>query len=112
MSRLINVGYGNMVAIDKMVAIVSPNSAPAKRLKDEAREGGRLVDVTQGRRTRSIIITVANQVILSSVQMDTLAARVQHEADRPVEPVEVVRPMEKQKSREARERVSVTDESL
>ncbi len=77
-----NAGFGNMVAVDKVVAVISPNSAPAKRLKDEARDGGRLVDITQGRRTRSIIITTANQVILSAVQVETLAARFQQEVVR------------------------------
>lgn len=85
MLKLMNAGFGNMISIDKVVAIISPNSAPAKRLKDEAREAGRLVDITQGRRTRSFIITVANQVFLCSVQVETMAARFQHEAGRPVE---------------------------
>ncbi len=83
-----NAGFGNMVSIDKVVAVISPSSAPAKRLKDDARDDGRLVDITQGRRTRSIIITVANQVILSAVQVETLAARFQHEAGRQTEPLE------------------------
>ncbi|UQZ90793.1 DUF370 domain-containing protein [Deltaproteobacteria bacterium Smac51] len=84
MLKLMNAGFGNMVAVDKVVAVVSPNSAPAKRLKDDARDGGRLVDITQGRRTRSIIITTANQVILSAVQVETLASRYQQEASRAV----------------------------
>jgi regulator of extracellular matrix RemA (YlzA/DUF370 family) len=79
-----NAGFGNMVAVDKVVAVVSPNSAPAKRLKDEARDSGRLVDITQGRRTRSIIITMANQVILSAVQVETLASRYQQEVSKAV----------------------------
>lgn len=74
--RLVNVGFGNMVAIDKVVAVISPLSAPAKRLKDEARAKGLLIDVTQGRRTRSILITVSNQVILTAVQVETLAGRL------------------------------------
>ena len=77
MLKLMNAGFGNVLSVDKIVAIISPNSAPAKRLKDEARDGGRLVDVTQGRRTRSLIITTANQVFLSSVQVETLAGRFQ-----------------------------------
>jgi len=85
MLKLANAGFGNMVAVDKVVAIISPNSAPAKRLKDEAKDGGRLVDITQGRRTRSIIITTANQVILSAVQVDTLSTRFQQEADKAAE---------------------------
>lgn len=79
MLKLMNAGFGNMVALDKVVAVISPNSAPAKRLKDEARDSGRLVDITQGRRTRSIIITMANQVILSAVQVETLATRFQQQ---------------------------------
>ena len=74
-SKLTNIGFGNTVVSDRIVAIVSPGSAPMKRLKDEAKEVGRLVDVTQGRRTRSIIITDSNHVILSAVQTDTIAQR-------------------------------------
>lgn len=77
MLRLMNAGFGNMLSVDKVVAIISPNSAPAKRLKDEARDGGRLIDITQGRRTRALIISTANQVFLSSVQVETLAGRFQ-----------------------------------
>lgn len=92
MQRLINAGFGNMVAVAAIVAIISPNSAPAKRLKDEARDDRRLVDITQGRRTRSIVITSANQVFLSSVQVETLAARYQHEAGRPPELTDIETP--------------------
>ncbi|MFH1136730.1 MAG: DUF370 domain-containing protein [Pseudomonadota bacterium] len=74
-SKLINVGFGNTIASDRVIAIVSPSSAPMKRLKDEAREAGRLVDATQGRRTRSIIITDSNHVILSAIQAETIALR-------------------------------------
>lgn len=91
MFKMINAGHGNMMAVDKVVAIISPNSAPAKRLKDQARDEGRLVDITQGRRTRSLIITVGNQVFLSAVQVDTLATRFQHEADRATDSFEVIR---------------------
>ncbi|MEW5724857.1 MAG: DUF370 domain-containing protein [Thermodesulfobacteriota bacterium] len=73
--KLINVGYGNTIISDRVIAIVSPSSAPMKRLKDEARESGRLVDATQGRRTRSIIITDSNHVILSAIQAETIAQR-------------------------------------
>ena len=90
MLKLMNAGFGNMVAVDKVVAIVSPNSAPAKRLKDEARDDRRLVDVTQGRRTRSIIVTTANQIILSAVQVETLAARFHQESGRPPEGAEAL----------------------
>ena len=73
--KLINIGFGNTIVSERIVAIVSPASAPMKRLKDAAREGGRLVDATQGRRTRSIVITDSNHVILSAVQADTMAQR-------------------------------------
>ena len=73
--KLINIGFGNTIVSERIVAIVSPASAPMKRLKDEAREGGRLVDATQGRKTRSIIITDSNHVVLSAVQADTMAQR-------------------------------------
>ena len=73
--KLINIGFGNTIVSERIVAIVSPASAPMKRLKDEAREGGRLVDATQGRRTRSIVMTDSNHVILSAVQADTMAQR-------------------------------------
>jgi regulator of extracellular matrix RemA (YlzA/DUF370 family) len=73
--KLINVGFGNTIVSNRIIAIVSPTSAPMKRLKDEAKEGGRLVDATQGRRTRSIIITDSNHVILSAIQAETIAQR-------------------------------------
>ena len=91
MLKLVNAGFGNMVALDKVVAIISPNSAPAKRLKDEARDSERLVDITQGRRTRSIIITVSGQVILSAVQVETLASRFNSEAERPLENQDILK---------------------
>jgi hypothetical protein len=64
-----------MVVSGRVVAIVAPSSAPMKRLKDDAREGGRLVDATHGRRTRSIVITDSNHVVLSAVQAETIAQR-------------------------------------
>ncbi len=74
-SKLVNVGFGNSVVSVRVVAIISPNAAPIKRLRDEAREDKRLIDATQGRRTRSIIITDSNHLILSAVQTETLAQR-------------------------------------
>lgn len=73
--RLINIGFGNVVLSDRVVAIVTPSSAPMKRLKEEARERGKLVDATQGRRTRAIIITDSDHVILSAVQAETITQR-------------------------------------
>ncbi len=73
--RLLNIGFGNVVVSSRVVAIVSPQSAPMKRLKEEARSAGKLIDATQGRRTRSIIITDSDHVILSAIQAETIAQR-------------------------------------
>jgi regulator of extracellular matrix RemA (YlzA/DUF370 family) len=72
---LLNVGFGNTVVADKVVAILSPNSSPMKRVKDEAREEKRLIDVTHGRKTRAIIVTESNHVVLSAIQAETVSAR-------------------------------------
>ena len=73
--KLLNIGFGNTVVADRIVSIVSPNSAPIKRLKDEARDDRRLVDATHGRRTRSVIITDSNHVVLSAIQAETISQR-------------------------------------
>ena len=73
--NLLTIGFGSSVVADRVVAIVSPNSAPMKRLKDEAREDNRLVDATHGRRTRSIIVMDSNHVILSAIQAETISQR-------------------------------------
>jgi regulator of extracellular matrix RemA (YlzA/DUF370 family) len=73
--NLLNIGFGNTVVAERVVAIVSPNSAPMKRLKDEAREEKRLIDATQGRRTRSIIIMDSNHIVLSAIQAETISQR-------------------------------------
>jgi len=73
--KLVNVGFGNSVVSRRVVAIISPNAAPIRRLRDEAREEKRLIDATQGRKTRSVIITDSNHVILSAIQSDTIAQR-------------------------------------
>lgn len=72
---LLNIGFGNTVVADRVVAILSPNSSPMKRVKDEAREERCLIDVTHGRKTRAIIITDSNHVILSAIQAETVASR-------------------------------------
>ncbi|MBW1776071.1 MAG: DUF370 domain-containing protein [Deltaproteobacteria bacterium] len=72
---LLNIGFGGTVVAERVVAIVSPNSAPMKRLKDEARKERRLVDATHGRKTRSIIIMDSNHVILSAIQAETISQR-------------------------------------
>ena len=73
--ELLHVGFGNMVVAEGVVALISPASAPIRRLKDEAREAGLLVDVTQGRKTRSILIMDSRHVILSAIQPETITAR-------------------------------------
>jgi regulator of extracellular matrix RemA (YlzA/DUF370 family) len=72
---LLNLGFGNTVVADKVVTILTPNSSPMKRLKDEARDEKRLVDATHGRKTRAIVITESNHVILSAIQAETIAQR-------------------------------------
>ena len=76
MSRLINIGFGNMVSANRLVAIVSPESAPIKRIIQDARDKGCLIDATYGRRTRAVIITDSDHVILSAVQPETVANRL------------------------------------
>ena len=80
--KFINIGFGNMVASDRIVTIVSPDSAPIKRLVQDAKDGGRVIDVSCGRRTRSVIITDSEHVILSAIQSETIANRLyNNEAD-------------------------------
>jgi regulator of extracellular matrix RemA (YlzA/DUF370 family) len=73
--QLLNIGFGSTVVAERVVAIVSPNSAPMKRLKDEARNDNRLIDATHGRRTRSIIVLDSNHVVLSAIQAETISQR-------------------------------------
>lgn len=74
--KFINIGFGNMVAADRMVAIVSPESAPIKRLIQDAKDNGRVIDVSCGRRTRAVIITDSEHIILSAIQSETIANRL------------------------------------
>ncbi len=74
--KFINVGFGNMVAVNRIVTLASPESAPIKRLITEAKDSGRAIDVTCGRRTRAVIITDSEHVILSAIQTETLANRL------------------------------------
>lgn len=73
--KFINIGFGNMVAADRIVAIVSPDSAPVKRLIQDAKDAGRVIDISCGRRTRAVIITDSEHVMLSAVQSETIANR-------------------------------------
>jgi regulator of extracellular matrix RemA (YlzA/DUF370 family) len=74
--KFINIGFGNMVAAERIVAIVSPDSAPIKRLVQDAKDEGRTIDVTCGRRTRAVIVTDSEHVILSAVQTETISNRM------------------------------------
>jgi len=74
--KLLNIGFGNTVVADRVVAIVNPSSAPMKRLREEAKNNSKLIDATQGRRTRSIVITDSNHVILSAIQAETISQRL------------------------------------
>ena len=79
MLRLINIGFGNMIAADRIIAIVSPDSAPVKRMIQEARDLKRVIDATQGRRTRAVIVTDSEHVILSAIQAETIANRLDND---------------------------------
>lgn len=74
---LLNIGYGNMVSADRIIAIVSPDSAPIKRMIQEGRDRGRLIDATYGRRTRSVLIADTDHVILSALLPETIAGRLE-----------------------------------
>ena len=74
--KLINIGFGNMVSAGRIVAIASPDSAPIKRLIQDSKDDGRAIDVTCGRRTRSVIITDSEHVILSAIQTETITNRL------------------------------------
>ena len=83
--KLVNIGFGNMVSANRMIAIVSPESAPIKRIIQEAKERGMLIDATHGRRTRAVIITDSDHIILTYLQAETLANRMTDEEDISVE---------------------------
>jgi regulator of extracellular matrix RemA (YlzA/DUF370 family) len=74
--KFLNIGFGNMVTTDRIISLVSPDSAPIKRLIQDAKDEGRVIDVTCGRRTRAVIITDSDHVILSAIQAETIANRI------------------------------------
>ena len=78
--KLVNIGFGNMVSANRMIAIVSPESAPIKRIIQDAKERGTLIDATHGRRTRAVIITDSDHIILTYLQTETLANRMTEES--------------------------------
>ena len=79
--RFINIGYGNVVSSEKIVAIVLPDAAPVKRLVQDARANGNIIDATCGRKTRAVIITDSGHVVLSALLPETICARVQNYKD-------------------------------
>jgi regulator of extracellular matrix RemA (YlzA/DUF370 family) len=81
--KLINIGFGNMVSANRLIAIVSPESAPIKRIITDAREKGLLIDATYGRRTRAVLITDCGYIILSAIQPETVAGRMTSRMDTP-----------------------------
>ena len=76
-SPMINIGFGNVVSASRVIAVVAPGSSPIKRLREEAIERGKLIDATQGRKTRSIVVTDSDHIILSALQVETITQRFQ-----------------------------------
>ncbi len=79
--HLVHIGFGNMVVAERIVAIINPSSAPIKRLKEESRESGLLIDATQGRKTRAILVMDSRHVILSAIQPETISSRFEPQSD-------------------------------
>ncbi|WP_328587637.1 DUF370 domain-containing protein [Anaerosacchariphilus polymeriproducens] len=75
MTKLMNIGFGNMINTDKIITIINSDSSPAKRMVQKAKEEERIIDATQGRRTRAVLLTDSNHIVLSALQPDTLAGR-------------------------------------
>ena len=86
--QLINIGFGNMVSSSRLVAIVSPESAPIKRIVRDARENGSLIDATYGRRTRAVIVMDSGHVVLSAIQPETVAARLEDDSGEEMNKIE------------------------
>ncbi|MCX8026995.1 MAG: DUF370 domain-containing protein [Thermodesulfovibrionales bacterium] len=82
---IISIGFNNMVLTQKIVAIINPNSLPMRKLKEEARQRGKLIDATEGKKTRSIIITESDHIILSAIQPETLAQRIKGSSDNEIQ---------------------------
>lgn len=79
--KLLNIGFGNMVSAERLIAVISPDSAPVKRMIQEARDGGHLVDATAGRRTRAVVLMDSGHILLSAVQPETIAGRLQNDTE-------------------------------
>ena len=83
--KFINIGFGNIISADRLIAIVSPESAPIKRIIQDARDNGKVVDATYGRRTRAVIMMDSDHVVLSAVQPETVANRLEKDTDEDIE---------------------------
>ena len=81
MSRFLNIGFGNMVASERIVSVLSPDSAPVKRLVQDAKDDGRAIDLTTGKKTRAVIMTDTEHVFLSAIQVTTLISRLESDSD-------------------------------
>ena len=79
--KLLNIGFGNMVSAGRIVAVIAPDSAPVKRLVQEARDEGQLVDATAGRRTRAVLMMDSGHIVLSAIQPETIAGRLQSDTE-------------------------------
>ena len=79
--RFINVGYGNMIAVECIITLTSPDSAPIKRMIQDAKDAGRVIDVSCGRKTRAVIITDSDHIILSALQAETIANRLEENVE-------------------------------
>jgi len=79
--KLVNIGFGNVVVVNRIVSVISPESAPVKRIIKEAEEKGKLINATFGRRTRAVLITDSDHIVLSALQPETISARIVQEED-------------------------------
>ncbi len=93
-NRLVNVGFGNAVKISRILAVVNPGSSPIRKLKDEARQQHKLIDVTEGRRTRGIVLLDTGHLVLSSVQPETINQRLAALDEHQRNPAHLMQPME------------------
>ena len=79
--KLVNIGFGNMVSAGRIIAVIAPDSAPVKRMVQEARDGGNLVDATAGRRTRAVLLMDSDHIVLSALQPETIGGRLQNDTE-------------------------------
>lgn len=99
-SRLVNIGFGNAVKINRILAVVNPGSSPIRKLKEEARREKKLIDVTEGRRTRAIIVLDTGHLMLSSVQPETISQRLALLAEEQINPVRALARVDREEPRD------------